>query len=92
MQVEVVVPQEYLGAVMGDISSRRGRVEKQEARGTSQIIAARVPLSAMFGYATDLRSCTQGRANYSMHFLRYEEAPRVVSDEVVAKVHGRQLA
>ena len=88
MRVEVVVPKEYLGDVMGDLASRRGRIQSQEDRGGTQIISARVPLSDMFGYATDLRSRTQGRATYSMHFDRYEQAPRNVSDEVVAKVQG----
>jgi elongation factor G len=88
MRVEVVVPKDYLGDVMGDLASRRGRIQSQEDRGGTQIISARVPLSDMFGYATDLRSRTQGRATYSMHFDRYEQAPRNVSDEVVARVQG----
>ena len=88
MRVEVVCPKDYLGDVMGDLASRRGRIQSQEDRGGTQIISARVPLSDMFGYATDLRSRTQGRATYSMHFDRYEQAPRNVSDEVVAKVQG----
>src|SRR5687768_8507848 len=88
MRVEVVVPKEYLGEVMGDLASRRGRIQSQEDRGGTQIISARVPLSEMFGYATDLRSRTQGRATYSMHFDRYEQAPRDVSDEVIARVQG----
>jgi elongation factor G len=88
MRVEVVVPKEYLGDVMGDLSSRRGRIQAQEDRGGTQIISARVPLSEMFGYATDLRSRTQGRATYSMHFDRYEQAPSHVSDEVIARVQG----
>jgi elongation factor G len=89
MRVEVVVPKEYLGDVMGDLSSRRGHIQAQEDRGGTQIIQARVPLSEMFGYATDLRSRTQGRATYSMHFDRYEPAPGHVSEEVVAKAQGR---
>jgi elongation factor G len=89
MRVEVVVPKEYLGDVMGDLAGRRGHIQSQEERGGSQIINARVPLSEMFGYATDLRSRTQGRATYSMHFDRYEPAPQHVSQEVVAKVQGR---
>ena len=88
MKVEVVVPKDYMGDVMGDISSRRGRIRSQEDRGGTQIINARVPLSEMFGYATDLRSRTQGRATYSMHFERYEQAPRNVSEEIVARVQG----
>jgi elongation factor G len=89
MRVEVVVPKEHLGGVMGDLSSRRGQIQSQEDRGGSQIINARVPLSEMFGYATDLRSSTQGRATYSMHFDRYEPAPSNVSEEVVARVQGK---
>jgi elongation factor G len=89
MRVEVVVPKEHLGNVMGDLSSRRGQIQAQEDRGGTQIINARVPLSEMFGYATDLRSSTQGRATYSMHFDRYEPAPGNVSEEVVARVQGK---
>jgi elongation factor G len=89
MKLEVVTPDDYTGAVTGDLSSRRGHVEGQISRGGTQIITALVPLSNMFGYSTDLRSRTQGRATYSMHFERYAEAPRNVSEEVVAKVMGR---
>ncbi len=89
MRVEVVVPKEHMGDVMGNLSSRRGQIQSQEDRGGTQIINARVPLSEMFGYATDLRSRTQGRATYSMHFDRYEPAPGHVSDEVVARVQGK---
>jgi elongation factor G len=89
MRVEVVVPKEYMGDVMGDLASRRGRIQSQEDRGGTQIVSARVPLSEMFGYATDLRSRTQGRATYSMHFDRYEPAPPDVSDEVVKRVQGQ---
>jgi len=89
MRVEVVVPKEYMGDVMGNLSSRRGQIQSQEDRGGTQIIAARVPLSEMFGYATDLRSRTQGRATYSMHFDRYEQAPANVSEEVVARMQGK---
>jgi elongation factor G len=89
MRVEVVVPEEYMGDVMGDLNSRRGRIQAMEARGGTQIVTARVPLSEMFGYATDLRSRTQGRATYSMHFDRYEQAPQNVSEEVVARIQGR---
>jgi elongation factor G len=88
MRVEVVVPKDYMGDVMGDLASRRGRIQSQEDRGGTQIINARVPLSEMFGYATDLRSRTQGRATYSMHFDRYEQAPPNVSEEVVARIQG----
>ena len=89
MRVEVVVPEEYMGDVIGDLNSRRGRITAMEARGGTQIVRSRVPLSAMFGYATDLRSRTQGRATYSMHFERYEQAPPHVSEEVVARIQGR---
>ena len=89
MRVEVVVPKEYMGDVIGNLSGRRGQIQSQEDRGGTQIIASRVPLSEMFGYATDLRSRTQGRATYSMHFDRYEPAPRNVSEEVVARMQGK---
>jgi elongation factor G len=89
MKVEVVTPDDYTGAVTGDLSSRRGHLAGQIARGGTQIITAMVPLSNMFGYSTDLRSRTQGRATYSMHFERYAEAPRNVSEEVVARVTGK---
>jgi elongation factor G len=89
MRVEVVVPKEHMGDVMGNLSSRRGQIQSQEDRGGTQIIQARVPLSEMFGYATDLRSRTQGRATYSMHFDRYEQAPPNVSDEVVKRNQGK---
>jgi len=89
MRVEVVVPEEYMGDVIGDLTGRRGRVVSMEARGATQIVNSRVPLSEMFGYATDLRSRTQGRATYTMHFDRYEQAPQAVSDEVVARIMGR---
>jgi elongation factor G len=89
MRVEVVVPKDYMGDVMGNLASRRGQIQSQEDRGGTQIISARVPLSEMFGYATDLRSRTQGRATYSMHFDRYEPAPSNVSEEVVARMQGK---
>jgi len=89
MKVEVVTPDDYTGAVTGDLAARRGHLEGQISRGGTQIITALVPLSNMFGYSTDLRSRTQGRATYSMHFERYAEAPRNVSEEVVAKVMGK---
>jgi elongation factor G len=89
MKVEVVTPDDYTGAVTGDLTSRRGHLEGQVSRGGTQIITAYVPLSNMFGYSTDLRSRTQGRATYSMHFEKYAEAPRNVSEEVVARVMGK---
>jgi elongation factor G len=85
MEVEVVTPEDYMGDVIGDITSRRGRIQQMEARGAAQVISARVPLSEMFGYATDLRSLSQGRANYTMQFAAYEQAPKNVSEEVVAQ-------
>jgi elongation factor G len=92
MKVEVVVPEEFMGDVLGDLSSRRGHVEGMEKRGSTQIIRAVVPLAEMFEYATDLRSRTQGRASYTMHFLHYEQAPAAVAEEVIAKVQGRAVA
>jgi elongation factor G len=89
MRVEVVVPEEYMGDVIGDITSRRGHLQSMEARGGSQVINARVPLSEMFGYATDIRSRTQGRGAYSMHFDRYEQLPNSAADEVIKKSQGR---
>jgi len=92
MSVEVVVPEEYMGTIIGDLSSRRGRIEGLEHRAGSQVIKAMVPLAEMFGYATNMRSNTQGRATFSMHFSRYEEAPRSVAEEIVAKVQGKSPA
>jgi elongation factor G len=92
MNVEVVVPEEFMGSVTGDLHARRGRVESTESRLSSAIIQCRVPLSEMFGYSTDLRSMTQGRATYSMHFSHYEEAPKAVSEEVMTRVRGKMVA
>ncbi|MEZ5317256.1 MAG: elongation factor G [Vicinamibacterales bacterium] len=89
MRVEVTVPEEYMGDVIGDLTSRRGHLQSMDARAGTQVINARVPLSEMFGYATDLRSRTQGRGSYSMHFDRYEQAPASVSEAVVAKFQGK---
>jgi elongation factor G len=89
MHVEVVVPEEFMGTIIGDLNSRRGRIEGMEHRAGSQVIKSIVPLAEMFGYATHMRSSTQGRATYSMHFARYEEAPRSVSEEIIAKVQGK---
>ncbi len=89
MRVEVVVPEEYMGTVNGDLNSRRGRLEGTEVRGTTQLIKAMVPLSEMFGYATELRSRTQGRGSFTMHFGQYEEVPKNISEEIVAKVQGK---
>jgi elongation factor G len=92
MSVEVVVPEEYMGTIIGDLSSRRGRIEALEHRAGSQVIKAMVPLAEMFGYATNMRSSTQGRATFSMHFAHYEEAPRSVAEEIIAKVQGKSPA
>jgi elongation factor G len=89
MSVEVVVPEEYMGDVIGDLNSRRGRIEGLELRGTSQIIKAMVPLSDMFGYATELRSRTQGRGSFTMHFGRYEELPNSLAEEIISRVQGK---
>ena len=88
MAVEVTAPSEYLGSVMGDISSRRGMIEGQEERGNAVSVQASVPLSEMFGYATDLRSFTQGRGNYTMQFDRYEAAPKSIREEIIKKNGG----
>jgi elongation factor G len=88
MAVEVVTPEDYMGDVIGDLSSRRGRIEGMEQRGSSQVIRAQVPLGDMFGYATDLRSRTQGRATYTMQFHSYQEVPESISREIVARVRG----
>jgi elongation factor G len=88
MKVEVVAPEEYVGSITGDVNSRRGRIERIDSRPGTQVITSLVPLSEMFGYSTILRSMTQGRATYTMHFHRYEEAPRSVREEIIAKVQG----
>jgi elongation factor G len=88
MSVEVVVPEEYMGDVIGDLNSRRGRIMGMDSRAGAQVVSAMVPLANMFGYSTDLRSATQGRANYTMTFDHYEPVPKSVSEEVVAKVKG----
>jgi elongation factor G len=92
MDVEVVTPEEYMGAIVGDLNSRRGRIASMEARGSSQVIRASVPLGQMFGYATEMRSMTQGRATYTMQFARYEEVPPGISEEIMAKVAGKPPA
>jgi elongation factor G len=91
MKVEVVIPEEYMGSVNGDLNSRRGRIEETEMRPGTQIIRAHVPLSSMFGYATDLRSRTQGRATYTMHFAHYDEVPKNIADEIIARAQGREV-
>ena len=91
MAVEVVTPQEFIGDVIGDLSRRRGHVEGQEPRGNAVAVRASVPLAAMFGYATDLRSSTQGRANYTMQFDRYEEVPPSIAEEIVEHRTGEPV-
>ncbi|MEA5114533.1 MAG: elongation factor G [Geobacteraceae bacterium] len=88
MSVEVVVPEEHMGDVIGDLNSRRGRIMGMESRAGAQVVTSMVPLASMFGYATDLRSATQGRATYTMTFHHYEQVPKTVSEEIVAKVKG----
>jgi len=92
MDVEVVTPEEYMGAIVGDLNSRRGRIISMEAQRGSQVIRAQVPLATMFGYATEMRSMTQGRATYTMQFARYEEVPPSIAEEVMAKVAGKPPA
>ena len=89
MKVEVLVPEEFMGDVIGDLNSRRGKILNLEARAGIQVINAEVPLAQMFGYSTDLRSKTQGRANYTMEFLKYEQVPKVISEEIIAKSQGK---
>jgi elongation factor G len=88
MDVEVVTPEDFMGPVMGDLQSKRGKIEGMELRGSAQIIRSKVPLSEMFGYSTNLRSMTQGRATYTMQFAHYEETPRSIMQEIIAKVKG----
>ena len=88
MAVEVVVPEEFMGEVIGDLTSRRGQIQGMEARAGAQVITATVPLTEMFGYATDLRSATQGRATYTMQFSHYEPVPQMISEEIMAKAVG----
>src|SRR3712207_8177950 len=92
MAVEVVTPQDFLGDVIGDLSRRRGRVEGQEPRGNALAVKASVPLAEMFGYATDLRSNTQGRANYTLQFDRYEEVPASIAEGIVGGRGGEPVA
>lgn len=89
MRVEVVVPEEYMGAVIADLNSRRGQLQGRESRAASEIINVQVPLAEMFGYATEIRSRTQGRGSFTMHFSHYEQAPASVSEEVIARTTGR---
>ncbi len=88
MAVEVVTPEDYMGDVIGDLSSRRGKVGGMEQRGNSQVVGATVPLSEMFGYSTDLRSRTQGRATYTMQFDSYQQTPSSIQEEIVKRIRG----
>ena len=89
--VEVVVPEEYMGDVMGDLNSRRGHIKGMELRAGAQVIRAAVPLAQMFGYATDLRSMSQGRAVYTMQFSHYAEVPGTIAQEIIAQQGGRSI-
>jgi elongation factor G len=89
MQVDVVVPEEFLGEVIGDLNARRGRIVGIDTRPAARVVRAEVPLAAMFGYATDLRSATQGRATYTMQFARYEPLPANLVEEIIGRVVGR---
>jgi elongation factor G len=88
MEIEVVTPEDYMGDVIGDLSARRGKVESMDQRGQARVVKALVPLAEMFGYATDLRSRSQGRANFTMQFHSYQEVPTNAAKEIVAKVRG----
>ena len=88
MEVEVVTPDEYLGDVIADLNRRRGRLDGSTRRGATQVVGAKVPLAEMFGYATDLRSRTQGRATFTMQFGSYKQTPAAVQEEIVARVRG----
>jgi len=88
MKVEVTIPEEYLGDVIGDLNSRRGHIEGMEMRGNLQVVHGLVPLAEMFGYATDLRSKTQGRGTYTMQFIHYAEVPKNIAEEIIAKSQG----
>ncbi|MEX2190945.1 MAG: elongation factor G, partial [Bacteroidota bacterium] len=90
MAVEVVTPEEYLGDVMGDLNSRRGKIEGMTPRKDAQVVKAMVPLAEMFGYATQLRSMTQGRALYTMQFSHYEPTPKSISEQIIEKVKGKE--
>jgi elongation factor G len=88
MKVEITVPEEYMGDIMGDVNSRRGRVEGMDARANARVIRGYVPLAEMFGYSTSLRSRTQGRGTFSMEFHSYEEVPKSIAQEIIAKNKG----
>jgi elongation factor G len=88
MSLEVIVPEEYMGDVIGDLNSRRGKIQEMKVRAGAQVITAEVPLADMFGYATDLRSRTQGRGVFTMQFSHYDMVPKNISDQIIAKVQG----
>jgi len=88
MKVEIVVPEEYVGYVTSDISSRRGHITSTSRRANLQVVDANIPLATMFGYATDLRSITQGRATYTMQFSHYNEVPKNIAEDIIARTHG----
>jgi elongation factor G len=90
MAVEVVTPEDFFGDVLGNLSSRRGKIEESGRRGNAQVVKANVPLSEMFGYATDLRSMSQGRASYSMQFSHYEKVPKAVGEQIVGAMADRE--
>jgi elongation factor G len=91
MKVNIVFPDEFMGEVIGDLNARRGRVQKVETKTAAQVVDAEVPLIEMFGYATTLRSITQGRATYSMLFSKYEPTPQSISEEVIARIGGHPV-
>jgi elongation factor G len=91
MRVEVVVPEEYMGPVIADLNSRRGQLQGRESRAGTEIITVQVPLAEMFGYATEIRSRTQGRGSFTMHFSHYEQAPGNVSEEVISRATGKTV-
>src|SRR5699024_9249320 len=92
MKVTIEMPEEYMGDIMGDVTSRRGRVDGMEPRGNAQVVNAFVPLSEMFGYATSLRSNTQGRGTYTMYFDHYAEVPKSISEDIIKKNSGNKTA
>jgi elongation factor G len=91
MDIEVTIPEEYMGEVIGNFNSRRGRIENMTQRGNARAIRGFVPIASMFGYATDLRSLTQGRGNFSMQFSHYEETPKNIAEEVITKAAGKPV-
>ena len=88
MRVEITTPEDYMGDVIGDVTSRRGRVQHMEARGNAQVISCRVPLAEMFGYSTDIRSATQGRATFTMQFSEFAEVPAKQAETIIHKIRG----